>query len=214
MASSREPTPTLYKDIWVNIILPSMDEKTLLNFSTASKETRQVAFTELLKRPYFARKINAKVYRYSNQLDDTYLQECAQWGYGTDAQLFRLTQFTTLGFSVMFLGILAELPLRSQTTEQALLSPDAEKCLSVMGCVSMAGISLIFRQLFLHENSGTIRLNEVKMEYIASIKEKAKRLTYLRDELPKQTVTTHSLFRKFDNTSENSEDNSYSCTIL
>lgn len=49
--------PKLYKDLWVNKILPELDHHSLLEFSAASSETREIGLAELFKREGFARKL-------------------------------------------------------------------------------------------------------------------------------------------------------------
>jgi hypothetical protein len=54
---SETNSPRLTREVWVNSILPMMPVESLLRFSLASKETRQIAFIELFKRTEFREKI-------------------------------------------------------------------------------------------------------------------------------------------------------------
>ncbi len=205
MSIARAINPPLPKDIWLNFLIPFMDNKTLIAFSAASKETRQLAFAELFKRPDFSAQITRKINSSTTMPYHRHFQEQAWWGYSSKSQLLRYAQIGSIGFSIMFLGAVCERSLRNYPpclADYLFSPPQIQAAISTLSAGLIAA-SFTFRGLFLQENQRIIELYQHSLDKEKNLKERSRRLKFLRDELPKQSITTHSLFLKVDETKDN-----------
>jgi hypothetical protein len=232
----------LYKDLWLSCILPKLEVKDLLNFGAASKETRQAAFTVLFKQPAFKAKIDQAILRSTTQANArlTY-RDGARWGATRLPYVLRISQFVILLSTLYFLEIAyhtyasgypspeqVDAAIKSWRASprygsefdsppiEAMIAHfpnDGYRTLSLVMLV-MVVISFICRDLFLRTNSEAIDNARHEQNERSADAIKAARLTYLRDQLPRELIATHSLFAKV--VCSNSDENAYSlnCNVL
>lgn len=208
MTPSPGNIPQLYKDLWLNVILRKMDDETLIDFSAASKETRQLAFAELFKRPGFNYKFY-KTIHCSLAYDERhfeYLRSNAKWGKSGVSTLIARAGIVIGMYSLY--ALMNMLRMSPDGAAAGDLFKEQVITFVLAGCAYA-----IADTVFNYTNRFEIKKFENERMLIERNQMKAEQLRHLRDEMPKQVVSTHSLFRKFIDTSEETKPSQF-CAIL
>lgn len=232
----------LHKDIWANLILPKLENKDLLNLSATSKEARQAAFVELFNRPAFKDKIDRDITLSSRQASrNLFHREKALFGETALPYALRVSQFTMHLLTLLLMEITfhtyqngypsaAEL---DEDLKKRIASPmygtefDSPTTLSLVGmfpddnCItlsltilSLVILSFTCRALFLRSNRPAIQKAHSEYEERSANNLKSVRLTYLRDQLPRESIVTHSLFATVERSVTNERVVPLPCNIL
>ena len=206
MSSSRDITsklendaPRLFKDIWLYCVIRHLDIQTLLDFSAATKETRQLAFTELFKRHEFIDNINRKI-----TMHELFCRERSSYCERT------FEKFQRFAVGAFILGILF---IMAQDTWLNLNDADYEK-MTIRATLLTLMMLVLLTSIYVYATHNTNQQSRQVDQFVTREKVKATALKYLRDELPNQRLSTHGLFREFTDTSNHYDQPTSSCTIL
>lgn len=229
MALSRKNEPNipvvimLYKDIWMSHILPKLESRDLMRLSQASKQARQAAFVELLKRPLFKANMDSKITRHSSLGKSSFFNEKAWFGDTSLTAAIRGVQFALLVTAALLLEIAYHTYQDGYPTPEAVTaalkawkdSPgygsefdtpptillmnrfpdDNYQTLSLL-MITAVILSFICRSVFKCTNHKAITNAHREQKEQADHRHKAERLRYLRDRLPRETIVSHTLFVK------------------
>lgn len=232
----------LYKDLWLSCILPKLEAKDLLSFGAASKEMRQAAFTVLFKQPVFKAKIDQAILRSTAQANArlTYRDD-ARWGATSLPYALRVSQFVILLSTLFFLEIAYHTYTSGYPSPEQVDAainqwrasprygsefdyPPMEDLMSrfpndgyrslALTVLALVILSFVCRDLFIRTNRPAIENARKEQDEQSANIIKAKRLTYLRDQLPKESIATNSLFAKVKSSNSDESDSSLRCHIL